>query len=56
MIIVAALQQEVEGLPFPIQLTGVGKINATRVMVESIMRNKPNQVMKLIRHLLVKVQ
>ena len=44
MIIVAALQQEVEGLPFPIQLTGVGKINATRVMVESIMRNKPNQV------------
>ena len=44
MIIVAALQQEVEGLPWPIQLTGVGKINATRVMVESIMRNKPNQV------------
>ena len=44
MIIVAALQQEVEGLPRPIQLTGVGKINATRVMVESIMRNKPNQV------------
>ena len=33
MIIVAALQQEVEGLPWPIQLTGVGKINATRVMV-----------------------
>ena len=44
MIIVAALPQEVEGLPFPIQLTGVGKVNASRVMVESIMRNQPNQV------------
>ena len=31
-MIVAALKQEVEGLPNQILLTGVGKINATKVL------------------------
>ena len=36
MLIVAALQQEVEGIPYNNIITGVGKINATRVLTEKI--------------------
>ena len=41
-MIVAALKQEVEGLPNQILLTGVGKINATKVLTDYIINNRSN--------------
>ena len=43
-MIVAALKQEVEGLPNQILLTGVGKINATKVLTDYIIKNKPKHI------------
>ena len=43
-MIVAALKQEVEGLSNQILLTGVGKINATKVLTDYIIKNKPKHI------------
>ncbi len=36
ILLVSALPEEVEGMPYEVTLTGVGKINATRVLTEKI--------------------
>jgi adenosylhomocysteine nucleosidase len=40
-MIVSALPQEIIGLEKDVLITGVGKINATRVLVDYIIKNKP---------------
>ena len=36
ILLVSALPEEVQGMPYEVTLTGVGKINATRVLTEKI--------------------
>ena len=40
-MIVSALPQEIIGLGQDVLITGVGKINATRVLVDYIIKEKP---------------
>ena len=40
-MIVSALQQEVFGLPNTVLITGVGKVNATMVLVDHIIKQNP---------------
>ncbi len=43
-MIVSALPQEIIGLEQDVLITGVGKINATRVLVDYIIKQKPKQI------------
>ena len=43
-MIVSALPQEIIGLEKDVLITGVGKINATRVLVDYIIKQKPKQI------------
>ena len=43
-MIVSALPQEIIGLGQDVLITGVGKINATRVLVDYIIKQKPKQI------------
>jgi adenosylhomocysteine nucleosidase len=43
-MIVSALIQEVVNLPKTVLITGVGKVNATMVLVDHIIKEKPKQI------------
>ena len=43
-MIVSALPQEIIGLEQDVLITGVGKINATRVLVDYIIKQKPEKI------------
>ena len=43
-MIVSALIQEVVNLPQTVLITGVGKVNATMVLVDHIIKQKPEQI------------
>jgi len=43
-MIVSAIPQEIIGLEQDVLITGVGKINATRVLVDYIIKQKPKQI------------
>ena len=42
ILLVSALPEEVQGMPYEVTLTGVGKINATRVLTEKIFKRQFN--------------